>query len=121
MRIQLFKGTYGVLLCFAMAGLFLMLLRQTGSGYAFLAWLGLIVVATGGLVATGSDLVGVGGVLIGLCGSLYLKWYGAGAAVGALNTEAAAVTPLRIDLSLGAYVLMAIALVTIWLTRRRPS
>lgn len=116
-RLQLFKGTYAILLCLAMAGLFLMLHRGAGDGFALLAWLGLVVLACGGLVATDSDLVAVVGGVVGLLASAYLEFGGALPASGAF---AASGGRWRLEVTLGFFLLLVIALTVIWRARRRP-
>lgn len=109
MRLQLFKGTYGVLLFLAIIGLFLMLRRQAGDGLALLLWLGLIAIAAIGLVANESDAMALVGVVLGLISTGYLKWGGPVATRGGL----------LVDLSVGVYLLLTITLAVIWLMRRR--
>lgn len=118
MRLQLFKGTYAILLFLAMAGLFLMLRRGAGDAFALLAWLGLVVLACGGLVATDSDLVAVVGGVLGLVASVYLEF---GGALPANGDFAATGGRWRVEVSLGFFLLLVIALTVIWRARRRPA
>lgn len=116
MRLQLFKGTYAVLILLAVPGLFLMLRRQAGDGYSLSLWLGLVALAAGGLVATGSEGLAFGGAAAGLLTTLYLRLT---MASGAGATAYGSGGQLRIDLALGAYVIFCIALTVIWGARRR--
>lgn len=116
MRLQLFKGTYGILMLFAVVGLFLMLRRQGGDVNSLLLWVGLVILAAGGLVATGSDLTALGGAGVGLLSTLYLRLTGL-PTLGGEGISAAART--RVELALGAYFLIAITLAVIWGARRR--
>ncbi len=116
MRLQLFKGTYAIMFFLAMTGLFVMLRRGAGDAFALLAWLGLVILAAGGLVATGSELAAVLGATVGLVTTAYLEFVGTlPAAVGSGGGQ------WRVEVTLGAYLLLMIALVVIWRTRRRPS
>lgn len=73
MKLQLFKGTYGVLMVLAMAGLFMMLRAQRGSTFALMLWLILILLAAVGLVATRNDWFATGAAGLGLLSTLYLR------------------------------------------------
>lgn len=117
MRLQLFKGTYAALLFLAMVGLFLMLRRGAGDGFALLAWLGLVVLGAGGLVATGSDALATAGSLLGLISTAYLEF------VGSVPAGVTGVTTghWRVELTLGAYVLLSIVLIVIWRSRRHAA
>lgn len=116
-RLQLFKGTYAILLFLAMAGLLLMLRRGAGDAFSLVAWLGLIVLACAGLVANDSDLVAVGGGVLGLVASTYLEFSGA---LPATSAMAASGGRWRVEVSLGFFLLLVIALIVIWRSRRRP-
>jgi len=109
MKFQLFKGTYSVLLFLAVLGLFTMLSRQAGDGFALLMWFGLIAIASAGLMSTDNDSLAMGGAALGLASTLYLKWGGPKVTRGAL----------LVDLSVGAYVLLTITLAIIWRVRKR--
>lgn len=116
MRLQLFKGTYGILMLFAVIGLFLMLRRQGGDANSLLLWLGLVILAAGGLVATRSDLTAFVGAGVGLLSTLYLRLAGL-PSLGGEGVSSAAKT--QVELALGAYLLIAITLAVIWGARRR--
>lgn len=100
MKLQLFKGTYGVLMVLAMAGLFIMLRRQTGSGFALALWLILILLATAGLVATQNEGFATGATGVGLLYTLYLR----------LGGLAHAVSYARLNLVAGFYALLTVGL-----------
>lgn len=117
MRLQLFKGTYAILFFLAMGGLFLMLRRGAGDGFALLAWLGLVILAAGGLVSTGRDALAMGGSALGLLSTAFLE-FAAAVPVGSSGTRAG---QWQVELTLGAYVLLVIILGVIWRSRRRPS
>jgi len=85
---------------------------------ALLAWLGLVLLACGGLVVTGSELTAIAGALVGVAISAYLEF---GATLPAGAPPGAGGGQWRVEVTLGGYLLMLIALTVIWPARPRPS
>lgn len=117
MKLQLFKGTYAVMHVLAMAGLFMMLVQRSGSGLALCLWLGLILLSSVGLVSTRREFFATVASALGLAGIVFLKWL-APVVVTAWTARPDSEPMLRVDLALGAYVLITIVLASIWRARR---
>lgn len=112
--LQLFQGTYLLLLLLAGAGLFRMLGLRAGSDLVLLAWLGLIGLAVWGLLATRRAALAAAGLTVGLALTLYQR----GAAIlpaGSANRLAELGALRRFDLSaLGFGLLLLLALWHWW-------
>ncbi len=116
LRLQLFKGSYAILLALAIVGLYVMLGRSGGDINTFFLWITLIVAANIGLVATQREVLAVGGTALGLVSTLYLRLPGARTVLSPMGGSHG---PAWLDVTVGVYLLILITLVVIWVARRR--
>lgn len=116
LRLQLFQGSYAILLGLAMVGLFIMLGRQGGDFSTFLLWISLIVAANIGLIATQREVFAVGGTALGLASTFYLRLPGSRTVLSAVSGDDGSAW---LNVTLGIYLIIMIILVVIWVARRR--
>jgi len=115
LRLQLFKGSYAILLALAMVGLFIMLGRNGGDINTFLLWISLIVAANLGLIVTQREILALGGTVIGLASTFYLRLPGTRAILTAVSGEEGSGW---LNMTLGIYLMILIVLVVVWVARR---